>query len=82
MHLPAHFSSCLATQVPAEVALLPTELWATPVRRTALCDFLTRAFGTAIASAGADARAQSGSWHDKVSGSEFSMDESSFGKVT
>ena len=75
MHLPAHLSSCLATQVTAEVALLPAELWTTPVRRTALCDFLTRAFGTAIASSGADARAQSGSWHDKVSGFEFNMDE-------
>ncbi len=55
-----------AAQVPAEVAALPAALRASRVRRFALCDFLTRAFGAAVARAGADARAQAGGWHGEA----------------
>jgi hypothetical protein len=38
--------------VPALVARIPPELWATKTRATALCDFLTRSFGQAVAASG------------------------------
>ncbi|KAK9844049.1 hypothetical protein WJX81_003003 [Elliptochloris bilobata] len=60
-------------QVAAEMAGLPAALWGTRVRRIATCDFLTRAFGAAIASAGADARAQAGGWHGEKGG-EMTVD--------
>lgn len=55
-----------AAQVAADVAGLPAALLGMRVGRVAVCDFLTRAFGAAIARAGADARAQAGGWHGKV----------------
>jgi len=61
-----HRVSPAAAQVPAEVAALPAALRASRVRRVALCDFLTRAFGAAVARAGADARAQAGGWHGEA----------------
>ncbi len=50
------------TQIPATVAGFPKELYSTPARTRALCDFLTRTFGHAVSSAGADVRKQSGGW--------------------
>ena len=50
----------------ADVAALPAAVLSTRVGRIAVCDFLTRAFGAAIARAGADARAQAGGWHGEV----------------
>ena len=45
--------SCKPVQVPAEVAAFPAELFRDRTRAIALCDFLTRAFGAAVSSAGA-----------------------------
>lgn len=40
-------------QVHPTVARLPQDLYSTPIRRTALCDYLTRTFGAAVSAAGA-----------------------------
>lgn len=61
-----HVKRTWFAQVSAEVAGLPAVLLGTRVRRVAVCDFLTRAFGAVIARAGADARAQAGGWHGEV----------------
>ena len=62
-----HVKRMCSAQLSAEVARLPAALLGSRVRRVAVCDFLTRAFGAVIASAGADARAQAGGWHGEVS---------------
>lgn len=56
------------SQVPASAAALPPALYSTPTRRRAVADFLTRAFGAAVANAGADARAHMGGWSGEKGG--------------
>jgi hypothetical protein len=41
-------------QVPAQAAGFPAALLKSRIRRIAVCDYITRAFGSVIASAGAD----------------------------
>ena len=54
LHEPrAGWSRAAVLQVPAATAKLPPHLWASRIRRTALCDFLTRSFASAVSSAGA-----------------------------
>jgi hypothetical protein len=38
------------------------EAYSTPIRRTALCDYLTRAFAHHVAASGADQRTEGGGW--------------------
>ncbi|CAK0781040.1 hypothetical protein CVIRNUC_005266 [Coccomyxa viridis] len=59
--------------VPAHVAGFPAELRSSRRRQIALCDFLTRSFGRAVSSAGADVRTESGGWHGNKGG-EMTVD--------
>ncbi|EIE22453.1 hypothetical protein COCSUDRAFT_16516, partial [Coccomyxa subellipsoidea C-169] len=60
-------------QVSPEAARFPRDLWESPIRRTALCDFLTRSLGSAVSAAGGDVRRESGGWHGQKGG-EMTVD--------
>ncbi|KAL4432541.1 hypothetical protein ABPG77_000478 [Micractinium sp. CCAP 211/92] len=60
--------------LPAALAGLPHDLLSTRVRRTAVCDFLTRSFGAAVSASGGDIRRQSGGWQGEKGG-EMSVDK-------
>lgn len=60
-------------QVSPQAARFPRDLWDAPIRRTALCDFLTRSFGKAVSRAGADVRTEGGGWHGQKGG-EMTVD--------
>lgn len=60
--------------VPAGTAALPPQLISSRTRRTAVCDFLTRSFGAAVAASGGDIRRQSGGWSGEKGG-EMSVDK-------
>ena len=60
-------------QVSPQAALFPRDLWQSQIRRTALCDYLTRSFGKAVSAAGADVRTESGGWHGQKGG-EMTVD--------
>lgn len=60
-------SRCRVT-VPCHVANFPAALLSSPIRRTALCDYLTRSFGAAVRSSGGDVRADGGGWHGEKGG--------------
>ncbi|GAB4823091.1 hypothetical protein N2152v2_010137 [Parachlorella kessleri] len=64
-------------QVPAQVARFPPDLLSTKVRRVAVCDFLTRAFGAVVAASGStsgDVRRQSQGWGGEKGG-EMTVDQ-------
>ena len=65
-------SRCSVT-LPSSTAGLPAALLSSRIRRTAVCDFLTRSFGAAVAAAGGDIRRQSGGWSGEKGG-EMSVD--------
>ncbi|CAL8468571.1 g8111 [Coccomyxa elongata] len=60
-------------QVSPQAALFPRDLWQSLIRRTALCDYLTRSFGEAVSAAGADVRTESSGWHGQKGG-EMTVD--------
>lgn len=49
----------VTAQVPAHIAGFSADLYCSRTRQIALCDFLTRSFGTAVSSAGAGDASQS-----------------------
>ncbi|CAL5221417.1 g3603 [Coccomyxa viridis] len=57
----------------AEVAAFPSELYRDRTRAIALCDILTRSFGAAVSSAGADVRTEGGGWKGNKGG-EMTVD--------
>ncbi|KAI3425930.1 hypothetical protein D9Q98_007902 [Chlorella vulgaris] len=60
--------------LPAALAALPAQLVCSRTRRTAVCDYLTRSFGAAVAASGGDIRQQSGGWQGEKGG-EMSVDK-------
>lgn len=60
-------------QVLPQAASFPKDLWQSSIRRTALCDYLTRSFGEAVSAAGANVRTEGGGWHGQKGG-EMTVD--------
>ncbi|GMH39200.1 hypothetical protein BSKO_07098 [Bryopsis sp. KO-2023] len=66
--------SRVRVQIPQNMAGFPPELYSTKIRNIALCDYMTRRFGSVVRSAGADVRTQSGGWGG-AKGGEMSVDQ-------
>ncbi|KAK9833829.1 hypothetical protein WJX74_007063 [Apatococcus lobatus] len=60
--------SCCRVQVPGHIAAFPSQLWQDKIRRTALCDYLTRTFAGIVSAAGGDTQQQAGGWHGEKGG--------------
>lgn len=65
---------CLCWKIQQNVAGFSPELYNTRTRKMALCDYLTRTFGSVVRRAGADVRTQGGGWSGEKGG-EMSVDQ-------